>query len=68
MTLIIRTRYSLAYANIYYVLSALFHRFEMELVNTVQERDVDIARDQFVSKPAKESKGVCVRVIGEAKN
>ena len=40
----------------------------MELVNTVQERDVDIARDQFVSKPAKESKGVCVRVIGEAKN
>ena len=49
------------------MLSALFRRFELELVDTIRERDVDIARDQFVSKPAKESKGVCVRVIGEAK-
>ena len=57
---------SLAYANIYHVLSALFRRFDLELVDTIRERDVDIARDKFVSKPAKESKGVCVRVVGEA--
>lgn len=67
MTLTVRTRYSLAYATIYHVLSALFRRFELELVDTIRERDVDIARDQFVSKPTKETKGVCVRVIGEAK-
>ena len=57
---------SLAYANIYHILSALFRRFDLELVDTIRERDVDMARDQFVSKPAKESKGVCVRVVGEA--
>lgn len=56
----------LAYANIYHVLSALFRRFDLELVDTIRERDVDIARDQFVSKPSRGSKGVRVRVIGEA--
>ena len=65
--IIILDRRSLAYANIYHVLSALFRRFDLELVDTIRERDVDIARDQFVSKPTKESRGVCVRVIGEAK-
>ena len=57
---------SLAFANIYHVLSALFRRFDLELVDTIRERDVDMARDKFISKPVKESKGVCVRVVGEA--
>ncbi|KAL9601749.1 MAG: hypothetical protein Q9179_002771 [Wetmoreana sp. 5 TL-2023] len=56
----------LAYANIYHVLAALFRRFDLELVDTIRERDVDIARDQFVSKPHPQSKGVSVRVVGEA--
>jgi len=55
----------LAYANLYHVLAALFRRFDLELVDTVRERDVDIARDQFVSKPSKGSRGVCVRVVSE---
>ena len=57
---------SLAYANIYHVLSALFRRFNLELVDTVRERDVDMARDHLVGKPAKESKGIRVRIVGEA--
>ena len=57
---------SLAYANLYHILSALFRRFDLELVDTIRERDVDMARDKFISKPVKESKGVCVRVVGEA--
>ena len=57
---------SLAYANIYHVLSALFRRFDLELVDTIRERDVDMARDHFVGKPVKESKGVRVRIVGEA--
>ena len=57
---------SLAYANIYHVLAALFRRFDLELVDTIRERDVDMARDVFASKPRRESKGVCVRVVGEA--
>ncbi|KAL8737566.1 MAG: hypothetical protein Q9181_001544 [Wetmoreana brouardii] len=56
----------LAYANIYHVLAALFRRFDLELVDTIRERDVDIARDQFVSKPHPKSKGVTVRVVTEA--
>ena len=57
---------SLAYANIYHVLSAVFRRFDLELVDTIRERDVDMARDHFGMKPVKESKGIRVRVVGEA--
>lgn len=56
--------FSLAYANIYHVLAALFGRFELELVGTVVE-DVAFVRDQFVSKPRRGGGGVRLRVRGE---
>ncbi|KAG8526148.1 uncharacterized protein KY384_000141 [Bacidia gigantensis] len=56
---------NLAYANMYHILAALMRRWELELYETERERDVDFVRDQFVSKPGKNGKGVRVRVVGE---
>lgn len=57
--------HSLAYANIFHTISALIMRFDLELVDTLQERDVDMARDHFVMKPTRGSKGVTVKVVKE---
>ncbi|KAL8726092.1 MAG: hypothetical protein Q9166_006929 [cf. Caloplaca sp. 2 TL-2023] len=56
---------NLAYANIYHNISALIMRFDLELVDTLRERDVDMVRDHFVMKPTRGSKGVTVKVVKE---
>lgn len=55
----------LAHANMFIILATLFRRFEMQVVDTVQERDVDIVRDYFVSKPSRKGKGVSLRIVRE---
>ena len=57
--------FSLAYANIYHTLTTLFMRFDLELVDTLRERDIDMVRDHFVAKPKRGSHGVIVRVSRE---
>lgn len=53
---------NLAYANMYHNIAALIARFDLELVDTIRERDVDMARDHFVAKPTKGSQGIKIRV------
>lgn len=40
-------------------------RFDLELVDTLRSRDVDMVRDHFVMKPTRGSKGVTVKVVKE---
>ncbi|KAI4159448.1 MAG: hypothetical protein L6R39_000350 [Caloplaca ligustica] len=56
---------NLAYANIFHNISALVMRFDLELVDTLRSRDVDMVRDHFVMKPTRGSKGVTVKVVKE---
>lgn len=55
---------SLARAEIFLTLAALFRRFDMELVDTIRERDVDMMHDFFVPHASLESKGIKVMVKG----
>lgn len=58
---------NLAYAEIYIVLAAVVRRFDLELYDTIKERDVDFARDCFIALPTKGSKGIRV-LVREAKD
>ena len=49
----------------YLALAAVFWRFELELVDTIRERDVDNSRDCFTGEASVESKGVRVVAVGE---
>lgn len=51
---------SLAKAELYLTLATLFRRYDMELFDTVRERDVDIYYDGFLPQPSPQSKGVRV--------
>ncbi|KAL9055449.1 MAG: hypothetical protein Q9162_003547 [Coniocarpon cinnabarinum] len=51
-----------AMANLYALFATIFRRFELELVDTVRERDVDHSRSWFIGEPAAESMGVKLRV------
>ena len=44
------------------MLSTLFRRLDLELYDTIQERDVDVVRDLLVGEASPESKGVKVRL------
>jgi cytochrome P450 len=55
---------NLAWAELYLATALVFRRFDMELFETTR-RDVDVARDCFVSAPEKGSKGVRIKVLGE---
>ena len=55
--------FNLAYADIYHTISSLLSRFDLELVDTVRERDVDMIRDHFTAKAVRGSEGVKVRVV-----
>jgi len=59
--------YSLAHTEIHLGVAAMMRRFEMELYDTVRERDVDVVRDCFIGMPSPESKGVRVRVLSKRK-
>jgi hypothetical protein len=54
---------SLAHAEIYMVLAAVFRRFSFELYET-DVSDVRMAHDFFIPSPKLDSKGVRVKVIG----
>lgn len=43
------------------MLSCLFRRRNMELYNTIQERDIDIKRDCFIGETSKETQGVRIK-------
>ncbi len=57
---------NLAYAECYMALTTVFRRFgrRMRLFETERERDVDVARDYFISSPSLESRGVRVVIAG----
>lgn len=57
--------YSFAYAELYVVLATVFRRFELELFDTIRERDVDYKFDCFLGRPSVEGKGVRVKVVRE---
>lgn len=52
---------SLAYAQLYLCLAALFRRFEMELFET-NTSDVEMRYDMFLPEPKRGSKGVRVLI------
>ena len=43
-------------------LATVFRRYDMELVDTIRERDVDLAYDGFLPMVSPESKGVFVAI------
>ena len=53
-----------AYAELYTALAAVFRRFELELHDTVRERDVDHSRFWFIGEPSRGSRGVRFKVVG----
>jgi hypothetical protein len=55
-------RNSLALTELYIVIACLFRRFDLELYDTIRERDIDIVRDCFIGEPSPQSKGVRVKV------
>lgn len=56
---------SLANTELYLAVAAVFWRFELELVDTNRERDVDSSRDCFTGEASAKSKGVRVLVTSE---
>lgn len=56
---------SLAYAELYKTVACLFRRFELELYETCVD-DVVMSHDFFAPVPRLDTKGVRVRVLGEA--
>ncbi|PVI05615.1 putative flavonoid 3-hydroxylase [Periconia macrospinosa] len=52
----------LAMTEIYMILATIIRRFDLELHDTIRERDIDIVRDSFLGEPSLESKGVRVRL------
>ncbi|PNS16982.1 Isotrichodermin C-15 hydroxylase [Sphaceloma murrayae] len=55
---------NLAYCEMYLASAAILRRFDMELFDTVRERDIDVVRDCLVGMPGYASKGVRVRILG----
>lgn len=56
--------HSLAYAELHIALAMIIRRFELELVDTVYERDIKVVRDCFLGEAMPGSGGVKVRVVG----
>lgn len=55
---------NLAQAELYLTVAMVFRRFNFELIDTVRERDVDIAGDHFTAVARKDSKGVNFKIVG----
>ena len=53
---------SLGHSELYIAIACLFRRFNLELHETVRERDVDGVRDCFGIEPSLESLGVRVKL------
>ncbi|KAI1633230.1 putative flavonoid 3-hydroxylase [Biscogniauxia mediterranea] len=55
-----------AYAELYVVIASIFRRKNLELYDTIRERDIDIVRDCFLGETAHNTKGVRVKYTEEA--
>lgn len=55
-------------AELYLISATIFRRFDLELYDTLRERDIDIARDSFLGEPSLGSKGVRVKLVGTQHN
>ena len=51
-------------SELYIIIACLFRRYELELYDTIRERDIDVVRDCFLGETSLESPGVHVKVIG----
>jgi hypothetical protein len=43
------------------VLGTVFRRFDLELYETLRQRDIDIVQDCFIGEPSRDSPGVRVQ-------
>lgn len=57
--------HSLAYAEMYLTIGTLFRQFNLELFETVRERDVDVVGDYFIGMSDDNSPGIRARVVSE---
>jgi len=55
---------SFALAEIYIVIACLFRRFDLQLHDTIRERDIDVVRDCFIGEVSPESAGVRIKSLG----
>jgi cytochrome P450 len=55
---------NLAYAELRFAIAIMFRRFELELFGT-SDVDALVVTDCFIGMPAKESKGIRVKVVRE---
>jgi hypothetical protein len=51
---------SLAKAELFLMLATIFRRYDMELYDTIFERDVELKHDMFLPQPSDESRGMRV--------
>ena len=58
----------IAYAEIYLAIAMVFRRFDVQLYDTIKERDVDVHRDCFLGEADPTSLGVRIQVVGEWKH
>lgn len=52
---------SFALAELYIIIACLFRRFDLELYDTIRERDIDVVRDCFIGEVAPNSVGVRIK-------
>jgi cytochrome P450 len=57
--------YNFATTMMLMTLATVFRRFEIELVDTIYERDVKIIRDCFIGEVDPDTKGVNIRIVAE---
>ncbi|KAL8765571.1 MAG: hypothetical protein Q9209_007402 [Squamulea sp. 1 TL-2023] len=55
-----------ALAELYIIIARIFSQFELEIFDTIRERDVDYMRDCFIGETSPESLGVRMKVVKEA--
>jgi hypothetical protein len=53
-------------AEMYMTVATILRRFDLELYDTVRERDIDVVRDCFLGEPSFESKGVGVKLASKS--
>ncbi|KAL8681485.1 MAG: hypothetical protein Q9224_006850 [Gallowayella concinna] len=54
-----------ALAELYIVIARLFRQFDLEIFETIRERDVDSVRDCFIGESSPDSLGVRMKVVME---
>jgi hypothetical protein len=56
---------NLAMSELYFGLAMIWRRFELEIWDTVEKRDVLTSHDCFLGMPDLGSEGIKARVVGE---